>query len=190
MVHSNRIAMAAAGASSVGRVGPRAKPVACGRLCRCAGAGPRRAVKAAPVVASPFARALGNETRSLAAALGGLRGKTSPAGRCGSAAQGDTVGSPSLSLDLNDVRDSLIRMEDSIIFAIIGKPQQQQQQQQPPPLPWREGEPACARLSLGFRGLSMPQRPLARTHLTDPPTHGFSSFHTPLLTLCQSGRSF
>ena len=31
------------------------------------------------------------------------------------------VGSPSLSLDLNQVREALIRMEDSIIFAIIGK---------------------------------------------------------------------
>ena len=31
------------------------------------------------------------------------------------------VGSPSLSLDLDQVRDALIRMEDSIIFAIIGK---------------------------------------------------------------------
>ena len=36
-------------------------------------------------------------------------------------AQDDTIGSPSLSLDLNQVRDSLIRMEDSIIFAILGK---------------------------------------------------------------------
>jgi len=33
------------------------------------------------------------------------------------------VGSPSLSLDLNDVRDALIRMEDSIIFAIIERTQ-------------------------------------------------------------------
>ena len=41
-------------------------------------------------------------------------------GRCAAVLKGNPVGSPSLSLDLDKVRDALIRMEDSIIFAIIG----------------------------------------------------------------------
>lgn len=43
--------------------------------------------------------------------------------RCRAMVKGDPVSSPSLSLELDKVRDALIRMEDSIIFAIIERSQ-------------------------------------------------------------------